>query len=145
MNGEDALHFARFQWSELLFGIADVRQLRAIVAKVPGCVVTDSRNVYDKLETEVLSIKGAEKRSNIELLSLKESQMSTQLQVRRVHSEAQLANALTNSGPCRELELFYRMKHTWRIVEDPQMRSARKRRQDGLEPLVSGVEKSTGA
>ena len=141
VNGEDALYFARFQWSEILYGITDVRRPHDVVAKVPGCVVTDSRNVYDKLETEVLSIKGAEKRSNIELLSLKESQASTSLQIRWVHSEAQLANALTKAGPCRELELFYRMGHSWRIVEDPQMRSARKRKQEGLQPLISGTEK----
>jgi len=83
----------------------------------------------------VLSIKGAEKRTNIEMISLKESQQSTGIEIRWVHSEAQLANALTKVGNAKELELFYRMQHRWRIVEDPQMRSARRRRTEGLEPL----------
>ncbi|OLP95213.1 Retrovirus-related Pol polyprotein from transposon TNT 1-94 [Symbiodinium microadriaticum] len=86
------------------------------------CGVSIKRNVFDKLETEVLSIKGAEKRTNIEMISLKESQQSTKVEIRWVHSEAQLANALTKVGNAKELELFYRMHHRWRIVEDPQMR-----------------------
>ena len=32
--------------------------------------MTDSRNVYDKLQSEVMSIKGAEKLANSELLSV---------------------------------------------------------------------------
>ena len=106
-----------------------------MVKQTPGCLVTDSRNVYDKVTTEVLTIKGAEKRANIELLGLKESQQSTDLKVRWVHSEAQLANGLTKAGPGKEIELYYRMGHKWRIVEDSEMMSARKRKTAGLEPL----------
>ena len=140
INGEDALYFARYQWSELCYGRPHVRHPDMAVSKVQGCLITDSRNVYDKLITEVLVIKGAEKRTNIELLSLKEAQNNHGLIMRWVHSEAQLANALTKGGS-RELELFYRMKHTWRIVEDPEMMSARRRKQVGLDPLSSGLEK----
>ena len=61
--------------------------------------------------------------------------------LRWVHSEAQLANALTKSNS-KEMELYYRMKHIWRIVEDPEMQSARKRKMKGLEPLSTGMEKS---
>ena len=44
----------------------DLRNLDFAVAKVLGCVVTDSRHAYDKLVTEVVSIKGAERRGNLE-------------------------------------------------------------------------------
>ena len=135
INGEDQLYYARYQWSEILYGGIDVRNPDQAVRKVPGGLITDSRNVFDKLQTEVLVIKGAEKKSNIELLGLKEAQARTQVQVRWVHSEAQLANALTKGGPNRELELFYRMRHCWRIVEDPEMQSARKRKSQGVQPL----------
>ncbi|CAE7701788.1 RE1 [Symbiodinium sp. CCMP2592] len=135
VNGEDSLYFARYQWSEMLHGEVDVRQPNDAVSRVPGYLITDSRNVYDKLTTEVLVIKGAEKKSNIELLSVKEAQMSTGIHVRWVHSEAQLANGLTKSGPSREFELFYQMQGRWRIVEDPSMMSARRRKQAGLQPL----------
>ena len=135
VNGEDSIYYMRYQWSEIIHDVADARDPEGCVRKVPGCLISDSRNVYDKLQTEVLSIKGAEKRANLELLSLKEAQQRTQLQVRWVHSEAQLSNPLTKIGNQKELELFYRMGCVWRIVEDPHMRSARRRKADGLDPL----------
>ena len=135
VNGEDCLFFARYQWSEIEKGNVDPRDAVASVKKTPGCLITDSRNVYDKLREEVLTIKGAEKRTSIELIGLKESQFSTGLQLRWVHSEAQLANGLTKSAGGKELDLYYHMGHCWKIVEDPLMRSARKRRADGVAPL----------
>eukprot|EP00439_Symbiodinium_sp_Y106_P066492 s501_g10.t2 len=83
----------------------------------------------------VLSIKGAEKRANLALLALKESQHRTEVHIRWVHSEAQLSNTLTKANGGREMELYYRMGHQWRIVEDERMRSARKRKAEGLSPL----------
>ena len=136
-NGEDTLYYARYQWSEMLYGKVDVRDPDATVRRVPGHLITDSRNVYDKLNTEVLVIKGAEKRSNIELLSIKASQHSTHLDIRWVHSEAQLANGLTKMSTSREFELYYKMGGRWRIVEDPAMMSARRRKAQGLQPLHS--------
>ena len=139
VNGEDALYFARYQWSELQNGVKDVRDSLQVVRGTVGCLVTDSRNVYDKLNNEVIVIKGAERRTDLELLGLKESQAATSLLIRWVHSEAQLANSLTKAGGGREIELYYQMQHRWRIVEDEQMRSARRRRQDGLPPLDTVV------
>ena len=144
VNGEDALFFARYQWCELEYGIKDVRDCREVASGIRGCIVTDSRNVYDKLSTEVMMVKGAERRTDLELLSLKESQATTGLIIRWVHSEAQLANSLTKSGGDREIELYYQMQHQWRIVEDAQMRSARKRKQDGLPPLGAVVSGEKG-
>ena len=46
--------------SKMLHGRIDTRDPDQAVAKFPGCLVTDSRNVYDKLTCEVASIKGAE-------------------------------------------------------------------------------------
>ena len=109
IHGEDILYYSRYQWSELCFGNLDVRDPNACVRRVPGTLVTDSRNVYDKLATEVLSVKGAERKSNLELLSVKEAQIRTALQVRWVHSEAQLGNSFTKQNGGHELELFYRM------------------------------------
>ncbi|OLP96571.1 Copia protein [Symbiodinium microadriaticum] len=127
VNGEDSLFYMRYQWSEMQNGRVDLRNPSAVVRQTGGCLITDSRNVYDKLSTEVLTVQGEEKKANLELLSVKESQMATNLVVRWVHSEAQLANALTKKG-AKEFELYYKMRFMWRIVEDPAMRSARKRR-----------------
>ena len=143
VNGEDALFYLRYQWSEMAYGQVDVKDSESVVRRVPGCLISDSRNVFDKLNTEVLTIKGAEKRSNIELLAVKASQQQTGLTVRWVHSEAQLANSLTKAGATKELELYYQMGHQWRIVEDNEMKSARRRKQDGLEPLQNSVANGT--
>ena len=140
-NGDDALYYARYQWSEMLYGNVNVREPEETVKKTPGYLITDSRNVYDKLVTEVLVIKGAEKRANIELLSVKDSQLTTGLEIRWVHSEAQLANGLTKAGASREFELYYKMGGRWRIVEDLTMMSARRRKQQGLEPLQKETER----
>ncbi|CAE7675497.1 GIP [Symbiodinium sp. CCMP2592] len=118
VNGEDSLFYMRYQWAEMQFGKVNLQAPSETVKLVDGCLITDSRNVYDKLSTEVLTVQGAEKKANLELLSVKESQMSTNLKVRWVHSEAQLANALTKKGG-KELELYYKMRFMWRIVEDP--------------------------
>ena len=135
INGEDSLYYARYQWSELLYGVESLHQPDEVVKKVGGCVVTDSRNVYDKLITEMLVVKGAEKRTNLELLALKEAQWKTGVELRWVHSEAQLANSLTKSNGLREYEMFIKMKHRWRLVEDPNMMSAKRRKELGLQPL----------
>ena len=100
--------------------------------------MTDSRNVFDKLSTEVLCPKGAERRTDLELLSLKESQLRNHVCIRWVHSEAQLANSLTKTKEMRQLMLFYQMNQTWRIVEDSSMASAKKRKQRGQPPLENG-------
>ena len=103
---------------------------------IPSALITDSRSVYDRMMTEVLVINRAKKKTSIELLGLKASQqMTTGQRLRCVHSEAQLANAMAKNGPCRELELSYRMQHAWKVVEDEMMRSARRRRQEGIQPL----------
>ena len=135
INGEDSLYYARYQWSEMMCGELDLHRPDDTVKRTGGCVVTDSRNVYDKLETEMLVVKGAEKRTNLELLALKEAQWNTGVVVRWVHSEAQLANSLTKSNGLREYELFYKMGHKWRLVEDENMMSARRREEHGLLPL----------
>ena len=106
-------------------------------------MVTDSRNVYDKLATEVLCMRGAEKRTDLELLSLKEAQVTNHVVIRWVHSEAQLANSLTKSKEMRQLNLFYDMRHSWCIVEDEQMSSARKRKQQGIGPLTNRTSTKT--
>ena len=142
VNGEDDLFSTRFQWAEMLHGNPNLHAPDETVKLVKGTVVTDSRNVYDKLETEVLVIKGAEKRTSIELLALKQAQACTGLQMRWVHSEAQLANSLTKSGGQREYDLFYRMGHKWRLVEDQSMMSARRRKELGLQPLEQSVKRS---
>lgn len=113
----------------------NIREPNSTVNKIVGCLVTDSRNVYDKLATEVVVAKGAEKRVDVTLMRLKESQNVNQVLVRWVHSDAQLANGLTKARELRQLLLYYNMGQHWKIVEDPTMSSARKRKEKGQQPL----------
>ena len=147
INGEDALFYARFQLAEMLGFSVDVRNVDKTVNQIGGCLISDSRNVYDKLETETLNIRGAEKRTDIEMLALKSAQVRNQVQVRWVHGEAQLANGLTKEGEYKELDLFYKMSQYWRLVEDSEKASARRQKAMGLDPLEerkgSSVEDGT--
>ena len=131
VSGEDMLFHARYQYGEFLVESPNIFDVDSTANVVPGCVISDSRNVFDKLNTEELSTKGAERRTDIELLCIKSSQRNNGLEVRWVHSEAQLSNALTKSG-AKELDLYYQMGHRWRIVHDPKMMSAKKRKSQGI-------------
>ena len=135
VNTEDLLFFARFQMAELLGRPVNIRNIHPAVNSIPGVLVVDSRNVYDKLATEVVSTKGAEKRVDLTLMRIKEAQQVNGVQVRWVHSDAQLANSLTKGKELRQIMLFYEMGQFWRIVEDETMSSARRRKQKGQLPL----------
>ena len=134
VSGEDLMFHARFQWGEMVQNIVDIFDVDSVVREIPGCLVSDSRNVFDKLQVSELSIKGAERKTDLSLLCVKHSQHVTNLQLRWVHSEAQLGNSLTK-GRTKELEMFYQLGHRWRIVSDESMMSWRRRRQHGLEAL----------
>ena len=88
VNGEDILYHARHQWGEMCSGGTNVFELDETVRSVPGCVVSDSRNVFDKLSTEELSTQGAERRTSLELMCVKHSQRTTGLIIRWVHAVA---------------------------------------------------------
>ena len=120
----------------------NIREPNSTANKIVGCLVTDSRNVYDKLATEVVVAKGAEKRVDVTLMRRKESQNVNQVLVRWAHSDAQLANGLTKARELRQLLLYYNMGQHWKIVEDPTMSSARKRKEKGQQPLED-AENST--
>ena len=135
VNAEDLLFFARLQFVELLGHTIDIRQVNKSVNLIRGCLVTDSRNVFDKLATEAVCTRGAEKRVDLDLMSLKDAQLRNQVIVRWVHSDAQIANSLTKGKELHQLHLFYEMNQRWRVVDDETMSSARKRKEKGLKPL----------
>lgn len=111
-----------------------------MVRTVPGILITDSRNFYDKLFKDTPVIKGAERRADIEALTVKESMSTTGLQLRWVHSDAQLANSNTKPSEKRQILLFQRLANKWRIIFDPEMMSARRRKSLGMEPMETPKE-----
>ena len=139
IDAEDNLFLLRYAWAEFCGHQADLWDPDGQVRRVPGVLVTDSRNVYDRVEKPYITPKGAQKRVDIELLAIKESQNKNGLSVRWVHSDAQLANTLTKRGEEHQVNRFLAMGQQWRIVDDPDMFSGRKRKEKGLSPLQNST------
>lgn len=128
---EDLLYHVRLQRG----GVVDVRRTGSQVAQVPAVLITDSTNVYDRLQNPVYVPKGPERRVSLEMLGLKDAIAETNLHLRWVNSDAQLGNSLTKDNEQQQIQRFYQLGQCWRIVQDPQMQSARNRRKQGLDAL----------
>ena len=111
-------------------------QIRSSSKLLEFYIVTDSRNFFDKLWKDTPIIKGAERRADIEALTVKESMSSTGLMLRWVHSDAQLANSNTKPSEKHQIHLFQKLQSHRRIVYDPEMMSARRRKTAGLERMA---------
>jgi len=119
-----------------------IRQVNHVVNTIPGCVITDSRNVYDKTASEVVYTRGSERRVDLELMVLKYAQLRNGIVVCWVHSEAQLANSLTKNEQ-RQLQLWFSIQQRWRIVQDASMSSTRRRKEIGKAPLEDRIRINT--
>ena len=135
VDGEDILYLLRYQWSELCGFVPNVRDPDECVGQTPGALVTDSRNVFDRMQQPYISPTGEQKRVDLELLMLKSSQRETSLQIRWVNSQAMLANSLTKRGEDQQCSRYLSLGQRWKIVEDPAMFSGRKRQQQVLDGL----------
>ena len=135
VDAQDNLYLMRFAWAEFCGRRGDAWRPDDLVKSVPGILVTDSRNVFDKVDKPYITPKGASKKIDIELFALKESQRHTNLIVRWVNSDAQLANTLTKRGEEHQINRFIALGQMWRIIHDPEMFSGRRRKEHGLGPL----------
>ena len=139
IDGEDALFLLRFQWSELKGFIPHVRETDECVRETRGVLVTDSRNVFDRMRQPYISPTGEQKRVDLELLMLKDSQVRTGLQIRWVNAQAMLANSLTKIGEDSQCNRYIACGQKWKIVDDPLMFSGRRRQKHGLDGLGEDV------
>lgn len=137
VDAEDELFHLRYLWSELQYPITKLSQLteERVAGLTTGTVVTDSKNLYDKLNKDTPVIKGAERRADIEALSLKESIQRNGMMLRWVHSDAQLGNSLTKPTEKHQAILFKQLGQKWKITYDETMTSARRRKAQGVEPM----------
>ena len=137
VDAEDELFHSRYLWSELQYPITKLSQLteERVAGLTTGIVVTDSKNLYDKLNKDTPVIKGAERRADIEALSLKESSQRNGMMLRWVHSDAQLGNSLTKPTEKHQAILFKQLGPKWKITYDETMTSARRRKAQGVEPM----------
>ena len=135
VDAEDELFAARFQWSEMLGNVPDLREPDPHVRAVKAAIVIDSKGVYDKCQQLVITPKGKERRVDIELLSFKQGIESSEAKIWWVHGDAQLANSLTKAHEPWQMNLFFSSGQRWRLVYDEKFVSARRRKQEGVPAL----------
>ena len=75
LDGEDELTSLRLLWTGMQgYGYTiNTRKIDESIQYTKGMLITDARNLFDKLIRPTASVKGAEKRSSIEALSLREN------------------------------------------------------------------------
>ena len=71
----------------------------------------------------------------VDLAKLQESCSRTDLKLRWVNGDAQLANSLTKNHEQAQMNLFYKLGGRWRLVYDETYTSARNRRKMGTAAL----------
>ena len=93
VDAEDESYAVRFQVFEYLGGQVSVWRCDDAVTAVDGVSVSDSKNLCDRVSQTVLTLKGVEKRADIETLCLKESMSSTKLQIKWGSGDSQVADS----------------------------------------------------
>lgn len=129
-QGEEELMFCRLQWAQMNGATIPLRNPEQVVASVPGVMVTDARSLYDVIHkgnqaTSGLGLK--EKYSALEIMSVMQRLQLCGTQTRWVHSDAQLADALTKRLTTSSLKRVLSL-NTWTLVDDPNFTSAKRLR-----------------
>ena len=137
-NAEDEAVLVRLTLAELQGVEVDIKNPWEAVRQVPAVVLTDSKDLYDKMLATEKLMTGKEKRTSIELLALEHNTRTCDTQLRWVHSDAMLANSLTKGNELHQLQLYFDSGCRWRIVHDDKFMSAKKRRAKGQPALDHG-------
>ena len=135
LDGEDDLTYLRFLWAEMQGYDIHPRRLDNGAKLIKALMVTDAKNLYDKLHRATVSVKGAEKRATIEAISLRQNLERTETDLRWVDGGGMIANVLTKIQEKGQGWLFLQLDFQWRITYDEQYMSQKKRRAAGLKPL----------
>ena len=136
-DGDDDLFYLRLTRGELLGYPLNSRRPSEVMRQIGGHLVTDAKNLFDKLNTPILTVKGAEKRSDIEALSLRENLERFQTTISWVHGDATIANSLTKVQEKHQMLLYVQMGHRWKVLYDEKMQSARARKRQGMQAMES--------
>ena len=127
---EEELMFTRLQWLEMVGHNIPTKDPATIVRRSPGIMVTDAKSLYDIIKKGVQNTSGLglkEKYSALDMLSVFQRLAKCGTETRWVHSEAQLADAMTKHVPGSSLINFLQTG-TWTLVHDPKFTSAKKLR-----------------
>lgn len=134
-DAEDDMLYLRVLWHELRGGVLDASRPNEAARQVRGLLVTDNRNLFDRIHRPTVVIKGSEKRSDIESIALREQIEGCETKLCWVHGGAMLANALTKPKEKQQALMYLQMGLRYKIVFDPQMMSEKQRRKSGLAPM----------
>ena len=140
LDGEDDLTYLRFLWAEMRGFQVVPRQLDKGAQLTSALMVTDAKNLYDKLHRATVTVKGAEKRATIEAISLRQNLERTKTTLRWVDGGGMLANVLTKVQEKGQGWLHMQLEFQWRITYDEKFMSQKKRRAAGLNPLESRTQ-----
>ena len=132
LDGEDDLTFLRFLWAEMQGKVVNTRDVDSTAKQVKGLFITDAKNLFDKLVRATPSVKGAEKRSGIEAMSLRQNLLKGDVEICWVDGGGMLANVLTKTSEKGQGWLYLQLGQRWRIRHDEVRASQKKRRAAGL-------------
>ena len=134
-DGEGEINAVRYQLAEMLGLDSPGDDKDEICAKIPAVLATDSKNTYDNTGKHAAFPQQQGEADRVDIAKLQESCARTDLKLRWVNGDAQLANSLTKSHEQAQLNLFYKLGGRWRLVYDETYTPARKRRQAGTMAL----------
>ena len=133
--GQEESEYLRASWSWLhRADQPSYNEYASLAARTPGCVVTDSKGLYDSLARSTSSALGLnDRRTAIEALALRQSMNETQTTVRWVHSEAMVCDSMTkvNSAVARETTMSFATRPLWRLIHDESFTAAKRRKHLG--------------
>ena len=133
LDTEDDLTYLRLLWNEMKGLTINTYNIDDSVKATGAVLIVDARNLYDKLVRATPCVKGAEKRSTIESIGLRQNLERGQTEVRWVDGGGMLANVLTKVQEKVQGWLFMQLGFRWKIVHDDLHASQRKRRAAGLD------------
>ena len=125
---DQELMYTRLAWSEFCGIEVSLKEPSKAVKQITGAVVIDARALFDVLRKRDLNSSGAglkDKFSALEILCLIESLEANSTMVRWVHSDAQLADALTKPLPLGVLHKAM-IEGKWTLSYDPDFTSAKR-------------------
>ena len=134
-DAEQELYFTRLQLAEFLGYPVNLNNVDEIVQRVDGILVIDAKAIYDSMYGASGPLAMEEKRTAIEMMGIQEGIRRQNAILRWCHGEANLSDGLTKETAKTQLERFYGNGCVWSLVHDEEMVSARKRRQQGKQPL----------
>eukprot|EP00435_Cladocopium_sp_Y103_P060805 s110_g22.t1 len=127
-EAEEELMWCRLQWAEMCGKNVPLKQPETIVASVKGVMVTDAKSLYDVIQKGDQATSGMglkEKYSALEIMSVVQRLELCKTMTRWVHSDAQIADALTKRLSTSALKRVLSV-NTWTLVEDPTFTSAKR-------------------